>query len=279
MTSRFYNRALLLPEEKANIIHEVLQAKIHGADVSFNKIQQDEEAYLERNTIDEKPDANGISHINIYGTLGKRLSSIDAMSGMCDIDVLREQIDSALSYPDTKAMLFCVDSNGGDSQGVPELAEYIAELNKNTVPIYTLVEGACCSGAYYLIAGTSEIYATRFSQIGSIGAFAYLIDSSRAMENAGLKPIVIRSDDTKAEILPGLPISTEAQDRIREDITYVADTFKTFVGTYRDIDFDKIKARSFLAERALENNLIDGVISSADEIFSNNPLYDNAEDY
>ncbi len=213
----------------------------------------------------------GVAYIHINGPIGKNLDMLSKICGACDIATVKEEIDLALSYPDCEMICFLVNSPGGSVDGVPELAEYIAEISKEK-PTVAVVEGMCCSAAYYLVAGVSEgIYAIgKTSYIGSIGVYAYLLDESRAYEKEGLKPVLVKAGENKGQGLPGFPIDQKMIDGLQKEIDYIYGLFRGHVAKCKPkVEDSTCQGDAYYAEEAYDLNLIDGIVSNISELFIN----------
>lgn len=214
---------------------------------------------------------DGIAYIHINGPIGKNLDLLSKVCGACDIATVKEEIDLALSYPDCNMICFLVNSPGGSVDGVPELAEYIAEISKQK-PTVAVVEGMCCSAAYYLCVGVSEgIYAIgKTSYIGSIGVYSALYDESRMYEDAGVKPILVKAGENKGQGLPGFPIDQKMIDGLQKEINYIYGLFRGHVAKCKPkVDDSTCQGDAYYAEEAYELNLIDGIVSDKKELFIN----------
>jgi ClpP class serine protease len=64
-----------------------------------------------------------------------------------------------------------IDSPGGVSVGVPELAEKIKNFKKKVI---SFTSNEACSAAYWIGSQASEFYATPSSTVGSVGVLCNL---------------------------------------------------------------------------------------------------------
>lgn len=261
----------MISREGFDTVHAVVQAKLHGEKPSFLST-----IFAEPPMEDSDKDGpcdlrleNGVAWIRIEGPIGRKLSLLEKVSGVTDIDDLRENIDIAKTNPDVQAICFEVDSPGGSVSGVPDLAEYIAKVNNEEMPCYALIDEMCCSAAYYLVAGCSEILAVgRTSYCGSIGVYSYVLDSTRQYKEEGLDPILIKAGKNKGELLPGMPIDDEAKARMQKEVDYIYEMFSGHVSKCRPhVTSDSMQGHGYFAEEALKLGLIDGIISNRNELF------------
>ena len=67
----------------------------------------------------------GVAVIPIHGTLVRRTVGLEAESGLSSYAAIAAQLDAALTNPAVEAILLDVDSPGGESDGVFDLADRI----------------------------------------------------------------------------------------------------------------------------------------------------------
>src|SRR5258708_8249137 len=88
-------------------------------------------------------DANGIATIAMSGILGRDLAPIDKLLGMTAYEDVEDDVDEATEMG-AKAILFDVDSPGGEAQGASECAAIIANCD---LPKASFSSGMDCSAA------------------------------------------------------------------------------------------------------------------------------------
>lgn len=258
-----YNRPLLISRDGFNSIHSVIQNKLLQTNITEDNIIDPEDN--ENNMTIE----NGIANIYINGPIGKHLSLLERVCGATDIEILREELDLASTYPDVETIVLNINSPGGSCELIPEISAYIAEINKNIKPITTLIDGMCCSAAYWLAAGSTEIISVgKTSTIGSIGCYCFLIDESRAYQDNGLQPILIKSVQDKGALMPGMTITDNQKQDLQGEVDYIHKLFVEHIKKYRNVDDQYLTGKSYMSEKALEYNLIDGIIDRPDQLFS-----------
>ena len=85
--------------------------------------------------------------IPVHGVIGKGLSDMEKLCGCCDIEDVEEMLEDAVKDPEITTIIFDIDSPGGCSVGVPELANRIKACPKNTI---AFTDEEACSAAYWL---------------------------------------------------------------------------------------------------------------------------------
>ncbi len=97
--------------------------------------------------------------------------------GATSIEQLSANIHNAAQDHSVQKIVLDINSPGGDSDGIPELADYIvkARLSK---PIIAYAHNVCASGAYWLASACDTIIASRATFLGSIGALLEIKNSN-----------------------------------------------------------------------------------------------------
>src|SRR5258708_22861479 len=121
-------------------VKQLIGDKLSGAEVDR------EGETMEGAAVDCAVEPRGIAQIEVFGTLGKRLSFLEKVCGGTDYDDLENAINECLDMG-AKGFLFHFDSPGGMANGCPELASIIAGIGE---PKVAFTDGLCRSAAYYL---------------------------------------------------------------------------------------------------------------------------------
>jgi signal peptide peptidase SppA len=276
ISQEIYGRPLLITRAGFDTVHSLIQNKLNGHKPSFFGKLFGQEDMDPMDDMDDDDPTNmdieqGIAYINIQGVIGKKLSLLEQMCGACDVDVLREKIEMAATHPDVEMICFLCDSPGGSVSGVPEMATYIKHVNDNIKPCVCLVDGMCCSAAYYMMASCSEIVTVgSTSYVGSIGVYTYLLDSSRQYEAEGITPVLIKAGTNKAENMPGMPITDEMKAKLQKEVDYIYEMFTSHVAASRPqiSKENTMQGHAYYSEESIERGLVDYSISHASELFS-----------
>ncbi|MFH5805302.1 S49 family peptidase [Alienimonas sp. DA493] len=192
------------------------------------------------------------------GLMTKRGGSMTA--GTTD---LRKSVRQAASDDSVSAVVLKIDSPGGTVAGMADLAADVKALAAKK-PTVAYVEDMAASGGYWLACACDRIYVNEpLAEVGSIGAYAVLMDVSRAAENAGVKPIVVRSTPLKGAGVPGDRI-TDEQVAVRQELVDQAHAaFREVVMSARGLTAAEADAvcigRMWKATEAAALKLHDGV--------------------
>ncbi len=180
---------------------------------------------------------------------------------------VRSAINQAADDPAVKAIWLYVDSPGGYTDGVDELADTVYEA-RSEKPVFAHVANLGASAAYEVASQASAISANRSASVGAIGVYAVLDDFSKAFEEAGIRTIVVRSGPYKGTGVYGAPIPDEELTPIQEQINGLAAQFVATVARGRNLDDEQIAqlatGRTWLAPAAVELGLIDRVATAED---------------
>lgn len=169
-----------------------------------------------------------IAVIGIRGVIAQHVRQVDDISGPGGTSTERVSLSlrAALDDPAVKAIVLDVDSPGGNTHGVQELAAEIFAA-RGRKPIIAQVNSTAASAAYWLASQADEIVVTPGGEVGSIGVYGVHKDVSVAAEKQGLKVTFISAGPYKVEGNPFEPLSAEAQAYGQ---TLVDATYDTFVG-------------------------------------------------
>ena len=224
-----------------------------------------------------------VACIPIAGPLMK-----DDFCGDLGINSYMELTKMAMSAQSVKSIVYIFDSPGGSVEGIEKFATLIKATGKETTAV---VDGSCCSAAYWLASCCDKIYASASTDmIGSIGVMCSLRDNTEALKRQG---IVIRTYYASASV----DKNKAADDAVAGDGKALVEDYldplnETFMGTVRknrgikEGDNAAMTGKTFYPAQAKENGLIDGmksldaVVTSAalkGQTFLNNKVMTAAE--
>ncbi len=169
-------------------------------------------------------------------------------------------IENAENSDDIQAIILDVDSSGGVAVAGEEISNALSYANKPTVG---LVRGMANSSAYWAIIGTDKIFASKNSDIGSIGATMSYLDYSKQNQLQGINYNSISSGEFKDAGDPNKTLTWEEKQYFLRDINIIADNFIEAVVEKRNLSIEEVKkiadGSSMLGEKALEKGLIDEI--------------------
>lgn len=239
----------------------------------YNKAFQSND-YSSNNSISDSSSSSGsdttssscsVLGLNLHGTVVTYIPDnyFDDTTNNKDI-VASEKITHYIEQADkdekVKAILLEVDSNGG----LPVAGEEIAHALRNTKkPSIVVIRQSGLSAAYWAASGASYIFASRNSDIGSIGVTASYLESVNKNIKDGYQYIQLSVGKYKDTGNPDKVLTADEKALIMRDIEIVHQNFIADVAKYRNIpvsDVQKIAdGSSVLGDKAKELKLIDGI--------------------
>lgn len=212
----------------------------------------------------------GVAVLPIYGMLSQRMNMMADMSGGTSTDLLGAQFDAAMADPAIKGIVFDVDSPGGAVQGTMELAAKIAAA-RGGKRIVAIANSLSASAAYWLSTAADEVFATPTAEVGSVGIIAAHLDSTAALEQAGLKYTLITAGRFKGETLDKVPLTDEARAFLQGRVNSYYDMFTNAIAANRGVSPDAVvdgfgEGRAVGANEALKLGMIDRIGTLPDAI-------------
>ena len=204
----------------------------------------------------------GKAYIPITGVIMKTVPAAVRWIGMPATSTLETSaaIDAASNDPEVSELVFVVDSPGGTVAGVQSLADQIRDTSK---PTSAIVSDMAASAAYWLASQADTIEANATAQIGSIGVYSVLVDSSEAHTEAGIRVHVVRSGDHKGSGVPGSAITPEELAEEQRMIDQLAGMFTQSVAEGRSLTPEAVAqiatGQVWLAHDAQRLGLIDHI--------------------
>jgi signal peptide peptidase SppA len=216
---------------------------------------------------------DGLAQIPIHGYIGNNLDPlVKWFFDATDMQDVQREIAQAKADDSIKAVLFnIVDSPGGSARNVPETADAIADLGK---PTASWVEGMAASASYWLPSASDLIYATRLSDIGSIGVYSTFYDRSKLYNDVGINVQVFASGKYKGAGIPGTSLTQDQAAYIQADVMELADEFKRAVrsGRKKEISDEVMQGQTMSAPKALAAGLIDGIKKTKEQVIQESSL-------
>jgi len=272
MTRKINEAAYLKPwvmkEEVVNVMREVIDRHLRGEKLPEGEVAQ---VTAGKKTPPDYEVINGTARIPVYGIISKRASLIQRISspGTSTLEIERD-LKAALEDPQVRDIVLDIDSPGGGSDGVLELSDMIyACRGKKKITAYA--NGDMCSAAYWIGSAADKVYASRGSDVGSIGVYSAVYDYTVANHQAGIKTEVIKAGKNKAAGHPDKPFTQEDRQIIQKRIDHIYDLFVEAVSRNRNMPAEKVLEIAtgdvFIGQEAMDAGLVDG-ICTFDSLFS-----------
>ena len=183
------------------------------------------------------------------------------MFGGTSAQMLTTQFRQALADSSVRAIVFDIDSPGGEIGGTLELANEIfgSRARKKTVAVANCQ--ACC-GAYWLASAASEVVVAPSGSLGEIGIVAAHTDNSAALQKAGVSVSLISAGRYKTEGNPFEPLAQTARDEMQRNVNAFYEQFVQSVARGRGVSAENVRSyfgegRSVLARQAVAERMAD----------------------
>lgn len=173
---------------------------------------------------------------------------------------MREYMERWRGDESVAAVLFDVDSGGGQVSGTAEFADYVRSYPK---PVVVYTDGQICSAAYWISSAASEIWSNPHAEeIGSIGTMCKGLILDGIIEKEGGK--VVEEYATKSTLKNNVWRELKkgnVKPLIKESLDPTNEKFHEMVKSYRpDMSEDVYTGIDYLdAKTSLEKGLIDNI--------------------
>ncbi|MEK7152047.1 MAG: S49 family peptidase [Patescibacteria group bacterium] len=173
---------------------------------------------------------------------------------------VRATVQAAQDDPNIRGIFAPIDSYGG----TPVASEVIANLFKaSSMPIAALIGEVGTSGAYLAATGADVIFASPFSDIGSIGMTMSYLDNTEQNAENGIRYISLVSAQFKDYGTPDKSLTAAERALLERDLKIYHEQFVKEVAENRNLPVEEVAkiadGSSMPASLALENKLIDAL--------------------
>jgi protease IV len=174
-------------------------------------------------------DGSVIKRTSLKGTVSK--------TGFCGggTSALANQMLMADENPKVKAHILEIDSPGGAVDGTPEFASTVASLQK---PVVAYIDNMAASAAYWIAAQADHIITNKnnYTQVGSIGTLAMLMNQGEYLKKEGIKVQVMRAYQSKDKALLNSVEEwpEEALAELQQELNAITDDFVEAVKSGRN---------------------------------------------
>lgn len=203
---------------------------------------------------------DGVAVIPVDGMLTKGKSSFGGTSMM----ELAALIRTANRDPTVEQLMLEIDSPGGTYSGFEAVAYALKSIAK---PSTAKVSDWAASGGLLVAVHCDQILVNKTGQVGSIGCYTVLLDTSKADEEMGLTWTLITSGGLKGAGADGR-ITPELIADYQKDVDRITREFVQMVAEQRGLAVEAVQAladgRMFNATEALNLGLVDRVIDEMD---------------
>lgn len=253
LAARLFGAPLLIHRPKLEVILAVLGPRIGLADRG---------APLPPPALRSPPAAKaGIAVLPIHGTLVRRTGGLEAASGLTSYQDIAAQLDAAIADPEVAAIVLDIDSPGGESGGVFDLADRVRAAAQ-IKPVWALANDMAYSAAYAIGSAASRLMVTRTAGVGSIGVIAMHADQSVRDAQDGIRYTTVFAGARKNDLNPHEPISDEAHALLKREVDRIYGLFVDTVARHRGLSTDAVRATEagvFFGQDAVAAGLADAI--------------------
>lgn len=254
VAARLFGAPLLIHRPKLDVILAVLGPRVGLSDLATPS------GYTPPERSPSRANAK-VAVIPIHGTLVRRTIGLEAESGLTSYAAIASQIDAALASPEVAAILLDVDSPGGESGGVFDLADRIRAAAQ-VKPVWAVANDMAFSAAYALASAATKVFVSRTGGVGSIGVIAMHVDQSEKDAQDGVRYTAVFAGDRKNDLNPHEPISDEAHAFLKAEVNRVYGLFVETVARHRGIEPSAVRdteAGLFFGQAAVAIGLADAI--------------------
>jgi capsid assembly protease len=201
-------------------------------------------------------DSNGIAVITIAGVLGNNLAPIEKILGFTDYEDIQAECNQC-DEEGAKAVLFEIDSPGGEAQGALETAQRIAALD---IPKASYSAGLDASAAYFLSSSVDRKFVSPSAWSGSIGTILPWIDATKFWDALGIswQPIIGEGETFKGAGA-GPELTDAEREHFQEIVNSMSSVFRDHVAQFRTLDHSRLQAGAYFGKAAIDLNLCDQI--------------------
>lgn len=171
-----------------------------------------------------------------------------------------DQIEELENNANIKGILVNIESGGGTVVSTESVMLALKRSSKTKVAV---IQNMGASGAYLIATGADRIFASRFSEVGSIGITNDFLDISRQDKKDGVILYDFSSGKYKGSGKKHSEMTAEQRSVIMENVMKYHDILVEYVSKNRKMPIKEVKAaatgRTYVGDDALELGLIDQI--------------------
>ena len=207
---------------------------------------------------------DGCAHIPVAGVIMKEVPCMFAFLDIAatSTEWTRFALREAVQDPDVSSIMLDIDSPGGTISGTAQLAEEVRAAGQEK-PVHAHADDLIASAAYWIGAQANRLTAFETSDVGSIGVYVVVDDSSQFFEENGVKVHRIRSGPKKGIGVDGVPITKDEVAHLQTRVDKAAAMFVDAVAEGRGLkraDVERLATgEAWYGPEAHDLGLIDAV--------------------
>jgi hypothetical protein len=209
---------------------------------------------------------DGIGIIPVRGVIGKTLSALEAMLGCADIDTIAKTLDEWKDNDNIFEVILAIDSGGGSTTGLEELAKKIRNYEKPTIGFS---ESDMGSAAFWIGSQCKRLVVTPSSSVGACGVYITMNDDRKKYEKEGREVVVIKSGKYKAAGVEGTSLTDDQMKSLQEEVDELHNRFIRDVTSVRQFaKLDDLQGQSFYGDKAVARGLCTGLVDSFEDLIT-----------
>lgn len=206
---------------------------------------------------------DGVAVIPVIGATINRYDWFSALCGFCSYDTIKLSYSAAIDDPAVKAVLFDIDSPGGEAAGMLDCADLI-RAGSTVKPTWASANTLAASAGFGIAAAAKRLTVPRLGTVGSVGVVGVHIDQSGWDKETGLKYTAIYSGAQKIDGWGHAPLDKGALERIQARFDASRRKFAEAIAEFRDMTVEDVLATEagvFDDDAAVEAGFADAVLS------------------
>jgi signal peptide peptidase SppA len=236
-----YGRPWFIVPEQLAVIADVVQLHLQGGTLSKEEIDD----RLQAAAAGAGPRGGArtmgaVGVIPIYGAIFPRANLMTEFSGGATCEGIRASFRAALDDEAIGSILLDVDSPGGYTDGIEELATEIRE-SRGRKPIVAISNYVMASAAYYLASQADEVVASPSATVGWVGSFMAHHEFSKQLELEGETVTIMRDPPGKGGGNPFEPLSEQARAEYQAMVDESSAQFHSAVSKARGVPVSVIR--------------------------------------
>lgn len=228
--------------------------------------------------------ADGKAIIPVTGVIAKYSRMVNGVSSPkgTSLDTLNYQLADAVDNNSVNTIFLLIESPGGSISGLADFANKVYEAGQ-TKPVVAYADDLAASAAYWIGSQADSFYASQTADIGSIGVYTLMLDTSERAKQLGLKFVIVRSGPNKGIGADGIEITNDNIQTIQD---VVDGKYKLFFDAIvrgrgmKGLDAEALgplaDGRLFDVKAALENKLIDDIMPLSQALSTDYTIRDNS---
>lgn len=270
ISAAVYGRPWFIQQSQLDRIAELVRFHVEGGRLSRDEIAErlaEASDAAGPRTMAARPRLSStlgsVAVIPIYGTIFPRANLMTDYSGGATISGIRQAFREALADDTVGSILFDIDSPGGYTDGVEELATEIREA-RGQKPMVSIADYTMASAAAYLGCQADEVVASPSSMVGWIGTVMVLQEFSKMDEMMGVTTNILRDPPGKYGGNEFEPLSDQARTELQQIVDDASAQFHSAMAKGRGITVAQVRADfgqggGMSAARAKAAGLVDRV--------------------